>query len=242
MAKYGSGDVGFVLAGGYNLLASEVFDLTGPDVEAITEESHGLGKSYVEHTAVGLQKVTLAQNGLFDDAALGISEAMVGQHAVSRVVAIGVAGNVLGRGFTGAAGAFGGKVSRVSARGALHRLNVTYTTAGAVDEGVILLPLGAKIANWTGTTVDSLALSANGGAAYLEVTAYSGFTGVIVKVQHSDDDAIWADLATFTNVTAAPNAQRVVVASGVTVNRYLRSVGTVTGSGSLTLMSGFARA
>jgi hypothetical protein len=73
-----------------------------------------------------------------------------------------------------------------------------------------------------------LASSVNGGAGYQQVSAFSGFTGFVGKIRHSADDTTYADLVTFTNVTSAPNAQRVTCAG--TVNRYLCFDGDVTGS------------
>jgi hypothetical protein len=110
----------------------------------------------------------------------------------------------------------------------------------AVEMGFVLAALQAYTADaLTGTAVDRgaapLTPTTHGLVAGMHVTAYSGFTGVAVKVQHSPDNSTWADLATFTNVTAV-GAQRVVVANGTTINRYLRSVIDVTGSGSVTLL------
>lgn len=86
-----------------------------------------------------------------------------------------------------------------------------------------------------------LASTVNGGGAYQQVGAFTGFTGYVGKIRHSADDTTYADLATFTNVTSAYNGQRVAVAAGTTVNRYLCHDGDVTGSGSLDVCSGFAR-
>jgi len=80
----------------------------------------------------------------------------------------------------------------------------------------------------------------NGGAGYQQITAFAGFTGFIGKVRHSADDTTYADLTVFANVAAGPtNAQRMTCAG--TVNRYLCFDGAVTGAGSLTLFSMFAR-
>lgn len=82
----------------------------------------------------------------------------------------------------------------------------------------------------------------NGGAAYQQVSDFTGFTGFVGKVQHSADDITYATLATFANVTAANTSERVAVAAGTTVNRYLAFDGDVTGSGSITPFVGFSRA
>ena len=111
---------------------------------------------------------------------------------------------------------------------------------GMLDMGVSLLDLGALTANNTGTGVDNAGATANGGAGYLHVTAYSGFTSVAVKVQDSVNNSAWTDLVTFTSVTGR-TSERVQVAAGATVKRYLRSLVTVTGSGSITMQVSFAR-
>jgi hypothetical protein len=84
-----------------------------------------------------------------------------------------------------------------------------------------------------------LSSTVGGAAGYQQVPAYSGFTGVIGKIQHAPDDSTWADLITFVNVTSAPGAQRVTAAG--TVDRYTRYVRTVTGAGSITPFVGLSR-
>lgn len=80
----------------------------------------------------------------------------------------------------------------------------------------------------------------NGGAGYQQVTAFSGFTGFVGKIRDSADDTTYADLVEFADVTAGPTAAR-VAASGQ-VDRYWSYDGDVTGTGSITVLSGFARA
>lgn len=81
--------------------------------------------------------------------------------------------------------------------------------------------------------------SLNGAAGYQQVLALTGFTGYVGKLRDSADDTTFADLVTFADVTAAPDAQRVAVAG--TVDRYVAHDGNVTGSGSLQAFSGIAR-
>lgn len=82
-----------------------------------------------------------------------------------------------------------------------------------------------------------------GGVGHLQVSAFSGFTAVTVKIRSSSDDVTYADLLTFAPVTAPPPdasaAQRLTVAG--TIARYLSVTGTVTGSGSITPFAGFKR-
>lgn len=98
------------------------------------------------------------------------------------------------------------------------------------------VPVSVSVAGTGGTVTEASTVA--GGAGYLQVTAYSGFTNVVVRIRHSPDDITYADLITFATVTGI-TSQRVVVAG--TVDRYLCSTGTVTGSGSITPFSGFSR-
>lgn len=120
---------------------------------------------------------------------------------------------------------------------------VGFTLAAAADEGVemgfVLHPLTAETADGNGAAVDRGAApitpTTRGLKAVLHVTAYSGLTSLGVKVQHSTDNSVWADLATFAAKTAI-GSELISVAIGTTVNRYLRVVTDVTGTGSATFL------
>lgn len=121
-------------------------------------------------------------------------------------------------------------------------VSMTFTAQAddAVEMGFIVAPLQAYVADaLTGTAVDRgappLTPTTHGLAAALHVTAFSGFSGVVVKVQHSPDNSAWADLVTFVTATAI-GSQRIVTTNSTTVNRYLRASVDVTGSGSVTLL------
>ncbi len=94
-----------------------------------------------------------------------------------------------------------------------------------------------------GTGVDGIASSTNGGTATLHVTANTRDGAITVKVQHSADNVTYADLATFSVVpTSTTTSERLSVASGTTVNRYVRVSYTVAGStGSATIAAAFGR-
>lgn len=128
---------------------------------------------------------------------------------------------------------------------------VSATADESVDMGYILVPPTAITATGNGTAVDrgtslsndgsAQAFTLFGAAAAIHVTAYSGFTSVAVKLQHSADNSSWSDLTGggFTSITAI-GSQRILVARGVQVNRYVRAVTTVTGSGSITYLLAIA--
>jgi hypothetical protein len=91
-------------------------------------------------------------------------------------------------------------------------------------------------------SVNNTTSSANGGMATLHVTANTIDATTTIKVQHSTDDAVWADLITFTGVSASTLASQVSAVTG-TVNQYLRVTASAAGSttGAITTMVSFAR-
>jgi len=113
---------------------------------------------------------------------------------------------------------------------------------GGADNGLLLVDLAAVTATGNGTSRDNAASTANGGLAQLHVTANTMDNNTVFKVQHSADNSTFADLVTFATVaTTIKTSERVAVASGTTVNRYLRANYTVSGSGSVTFTIAFAR-
>jgi len=127
---------------------------------------------------------------------------------------------------------------------------VGYAFTAQADEGAesgyVIHALAAETADVNGTAVDRgtslsvvsgspVAYSVNGLVAAIHVTAYSGLTSAAIKIQHSVDNSVWADLVAFTAVTAV-GFERVKVAAGTQINRYLRVVTDVTGTGSITFL------
>lgn len=124
---------------------------------------------------------------------------------------------------------------------------VTSAADESVDMGYVLVAPTAITADGNGTAVDRgtslsagpVANTTHGGVAALHVSAYSGFSSVALKIQHSTDNSSWSDLASFTSVTAV-GWQRLLIANGTQINRYVRAVTDVTGSGSITYLMAFA--
>lgn len=118
---------------------------------------------------------------------------------------------------------------------------VTFQGADQVDLGVSVEDYTAVTVTGNGTARDGLAASSNGGVAHLHVSAFATITSDVVTIEHSvDGSTSWATLVTFAAVTGL-TSERVVVAAGTTVRRFLRVVDTVTGSGSVTRQVSFAR-
>ena len=253
MAKYSGANVGFFLVGGRSL-AAVMADVT-EERESVTEETTPIGPTgnWQAHTPVGSFKATLAQNGWYDDAALSSNEAFVDKQSTPQVVAFAPEGNTVGKRIVQVAGAFAAKLQRLFAKDALVKCNVTYTVTGNVDDGRILHDLKQETTatgHTNATSVSEAALTNTGGAAVLQVTQLTlgGYTSATVTVRHSSDNVTFADLVAMSAVNASTNpvpcAERKVIASGTTINKYLSSQWAFTGTGSgmsLTFALGFAR-
>ncbi len=118
--------------------------------------------------------------------------------------------------------------------------NLTYGITSGVQ-----LTAGASIAYGSLgdlASVDNAASSANGGVGVLHVPTNSVSGGATtIKIQHSANDATWADLISFTAVSASTATSQMSAVAG-TVNRYLRATASTAGSsGSITFMVSFAR-
>ena len=114
-------------------------------------------------------------------------------------------------------------------------------TAGVSGEfGEMLTAFDDTHASATdGTAIDNTTSSASGGAGYAHFLSLASGS-VVVKIEHSSDNATWADLITFSTIGTSdvPTAERSEVTG--TVNRYVR----VSSSGTFTnavIAVGFAR-
>lgn len=113
---------------------------------------------------------------------------------------------------------------------------------GPLEPGVSLHALAAEIGTANGTAVDNGAATTNGGVAHLHVTAIAGISPLVsLKIQHSSNGSVWADLLDLGDFSAVASERAVVVAE-TTVNRHLRCVTTFGGTtSSITFNISFAR-
>lgn len=119
--------------------------------------------------------------------------------------------------------------------------SASFQNTGMFDVGLVVEDFTAITADTNGAARDQTAATSNGGVAHLHVTAFSGLTNNAVRIEHSVDGATgWATLCTFTTYTGL-TSERVEVAAGTTVRRYLRVVDDVTGTGTTTRFVSFAR-
>ena len=119
--------------------------------------------------------------------------------------------------------------------------------ANNVDFGLtsgVQLTTGASIAHGALgnlSSVDNAASSASGGAGLLHVPTNTVNGNTTIKIQHSADNASFADLISFTAVGSSAKTSHLSAVTG-TVNRYLRVTASTAGSsGSITFMVSFAR-
>jgi len=102
---------------------------------------------------------------------------------------------------------------------------------------------GQQIVSASGVTteVNNGAATTSGALFNLHVTANDRDGAATIKVQHSSDNATYADLVTFTSVSASTTTGETITSTG-TVNQYLRAEHTLAGSsGSVTYYVAAAR-
>ena len=208
-----------------------------------TAETTSFGNS-AKTFVTGLRDGTLSASGMFDGAASAVDEvltASIGSDSLSPVT------------FAPNGAVIGQRVVLLQAKTTSYDVSspvgdvvsVSYDAQadGGLDHGVSLADLASISATTNSTSNDNTASTANGGLAQVHVTVNSRSSNSTIKVQHSSDNSTWADLATFTVVaTTVITSERVAVAAGTTVNRYLRAQNTLAaGTGSITYQVSFAR-
>ena len=127
--------------------------------------------------------------------------------------------------------------------GDLVMTSAEFQASTGVESG-LLLSSGASItATTNGTSVDNTASTTDGGVGFFSLPVNTRSGTVDAVIQHSSDNSTFADLVTFTSVNATTlTSERVEVASGTTVNRYLRLKLTyAVGTGASTPVVAFVR-
>lgn len=188
--------------------------------------------------AVGQRDGTMNFEGLYDGVASAIDEVLSGILGASsqKVVLVDIGTEALGstaHGMSGDEASFDVE----TATDDVATVTAEVQSSVGIERCLIHKVLGAVTGSGNGTAIDNAASSAYGGVGYLHVTAASGGGTLTVKVQHSADNSVWADLITFTGTTAV-GAERVAVTG--TVNRYTRSNHAIT-AGSQTYVMAFGR-
>ena len=186
----------------------------------------------------GEKDATVSFSGFFDATADNIIQGLVG--ANDKVALIGFDGVdatydcMFGKGVTTNYG-ISSPVGDVVA--VTFDLQASGFFSGSVLENATVTATG------NGTARDNASSTANGGGAFIIATSVSGTSTptLTAKITHSADNSTYADLVSFTALTSA-GAEVKEVASGTTVNRYLKVVYTVSGTNpSFNVIVGFGR-
>lgn len=140
------------------------------------------------------------------------------------------------RGILGNATPFGGPVGEM----AKFELGLPFDTA--VLKGLVAAPLAAVTVDTNGTAVVLTGPTATQRLyAVLHVTAYSGFTNVVFKIQSDDNSGFSSatDRITFSTVTGL-TSQFSSVAGSFSSETHHRIIADVTGTGSVSYFAAFA--
>jgi hypothetical protein len=126
--------------------------------------------------------------------------------------------------------------------GGLIMSNASFRVDDHLEFGVFLMNSLQAAGTNNGTSHNNGADTTNGGFMQVHLVNDDA-TDVDVKVQHSDDDSTWVDLAgaAVTNLSAANASGSASVAAGTTVEQYTRAVATVTGGDTTLVTVAFAR-
>lgn len=127
---------------------------------------------------------------------------------------------------------------RVTAGDDIVRLPLDLLGAGTFDRGVVLHKL-TSAGSSPSSSVDNLASSNTGGAAYLLCTDKSTAGALDILVEHSADELTWDTLLTMTTLTLKGSEVK-EVATAVTIEQYLRVSWTLA-SGTATWCLAFCR-
>lgn len=242
MPKYGSSSVLYMI-GGRSLLGVQPKTLTYQRM-AKREDTTGLGDTTMAVTPTGVSTTAIEHGGAFFDTTslhTVLSDVADSPQEASDVLCAVFGGNTLGQPMIGFGGVYKGSYEVICETGNLTKANTRFLLNGAIGDGVILKTLAAITADTNGTGVDGGGSTTNAnGAAWLQCTAFSGFSGAVITVEDSADNATgWATIATFTTVASAPTAERKAITGAI--RRYTRYVVDVTGSGSITFFVGLNR-
>ena len=219
---------------------SAYFNSVSVPMTADTSETTTFGKDSKTHIA-GLKDATMTLEGFFDGSASAVDELLYNALGTdNKLWSAYQSGDTIGLPGYAMRAVQTAYAVNSTVDGACTISAATQASGGA-ERVLSLHAMGAESASdWTGTGIDNGAASADGGSAYLHVTAVTGT--IAVKIEHStssDFTTGTADLVTFTSVTAAVSER--VTFSG-TVNRYVRGFATIGAGETITFNIGVSRA
>lgn len=196
------------------------------DVQDVSTFGTATGTSY----AVTLQNGHFAADG-FDstDLVAGIDAVLAPLQGLPVQMSLWPAGDAAGkRGYADDNALF--TVYRVAAKvGSVVAVHLEWecNDGAALVTSVVPKTTTAGAATNTTAAVDNGVATTNGGAAFFRLFGgtSTGTAVSVFRVEHSPDNAAWATLASSTLATTG--VQRVAIAAGTTIERYVRGVVTV---------------
>lgn len=205
-----------LLIDGYDV--SGYFQSVAAPMTVDTADTSGFGDTAKEYV-LGLEDAQLTAEGTWDGAAAAIDAilaAILGA-AAQKIFSYFPAGDALGARALGISADLAA-YDVVAAIGDAARLTLAAQSSVGIESGVCLHALGAETTPDVSASVNNGASSTNGGSGYVQATAATG--SATIKVAHSTNDSVWADLITFTAITGRASERKTVTG---TVNQYLRS-------------------
>lgn len=201
------------------------YDLTGFLNQASVSKASQVVKTTVfglddETYMAGIEEGSSSAGGLYDGAAAAVDAAFTAALTGGTPLVVTVAWpgyDTIGN----ACGMLQAYEASYQIRGAVNdavRINATFTGDKGARFGQIIHPLVQRSTPANYASIDAGASTASGAVAQLHVTEFTG-TDATIKVTDSTDDAVFADLITFTQVAGITSERG--TATG-TVNRYAR--------------------
>lgn len=217
MPTFAHGISSKIYLSGYNV--TNYFKSYAANGAAGSADISTLGDTYQSFVS-GLKGATINLSGFFsfDTGGSTLLLEAAFANATNKILTIYPQGDTLGN-YGLAVKGFAASLDVQADTGSAGMVNGSIQSNTGFYLGRSLHALGAETSTGNGTSVDNGAATSNGGDAYLQVTAFSG-TDADIVVADSADNASFATIATFTQVTAANVAERVAVSGAV--RRYLR--------------------
>jgi hypothetical protein len=179
-----------LMVDGISMLGAKVKSFSDKVTNILQANTHGLGDSWGESSATGLQKAAVAQKGAFFETATGsIHDAFAAVGQQVRILVYAFTGNIAGKMFVGAKGTYLGSYAAAPQVAVMVAADATYEVTGQVDRGLIVQPWLAKTADWNTGNELSLAITRSSTTATATTTPAHGYaigSVVIVTVAGAD--------------------------------------------------------
>lgn len=208
---------------------ADIFDTYTPSMEMEEKETTKLGNSGNRTYLPGLKKGTMGFTGCYETAASGSPENILTAIFVAQgEVVVSLSPGAVAQGGLAIMADLNQTSFEVdSVIGDIVGMAVSGTASDGIKHGVWIYKGNVTTGVDTGTSVDNGAATTDGGLFHAHTYQESDSDlatpdNTKFTLQHSTDDAVWADLIAETAINPKIDGITLTVASGTTVNRYLR--------------------